>query len=100
MLASLAEWLPRRFAHYGTSVASLFADFTSPNEEYFAHADWVLRRAAEKGFLVLLTPSYAGWRGGSQGWYRAMVANGPRPAAPVWGLSRPTLPRFDQYPLG
>jgi hypothetical protein len=54
-----------------------FADYSRPNEAYFAHADWVLRRAAEKGFLVLLTPSYVGWEGGSQGWYRAMAANGP-----------------------
>jgi Protein of unknown function (DUF4038)/Putative collagen-binding domain of a collagenase len=54
-----------------------FADYTKPNEDYFAHADWVLRRAAERGFLVLLTPSYVGWEGGSQGWYRAMAANGP-----------------------
>ena len=57
--------------------AGRFPDFASPNEAYFAHADWVLRRAAEEGFLVLLTPAYAGWEGGSQGWYRAMVANGP-----------------------
>jgi hypothetical protein len=76
-LAALAAWLPARFAHYGSSIASRFADFTAPNEAYFARADWVLRRAAEKGFLVLLTPSYAGWHGASQGWYRAMVANGP-----------------------
>jgi hypothetical protein len=76
-ITGLAAWLPRRIAHYGTSVASLFADYTAPNDAYFAHADWVLRRAAEKGFLVLLAPSYAGWHGGSQGWYRAMVANGP-----------------------
>ena len=62
---------------YGTTLAASFADFTSPNEAYFAHADWVLRRAAEKGFLVLLTPSYVGYRGGPDGWYRAMVANGP-----------------------
>ena len=54
-----------------------FADYSRPNEAYFAHADWVLRRAAQKGFLVLLTPSYVGWEGGSQGWYRAMAANGP-----------------------
>jgi hypothetical protein len=74
---AMADWIPlRRLAHYGTSVASLFADFASPNDAYFAHADWVLRRAAEKGFLVLLTPAYAGWEGGSHGWYRAMAANG------------------------
>jgi hypothetical protein len=44
---------------------------------YFAHADWALRRAAEKGFLVLLAPSYMGYGGGAEGWYEAMVANGP-----------------------
>jgi hypothetical protein len=72
-VSALTGWVP----HYGTSVASFSADYASPNDAYFAHADWVLRRAAEKGFLVLLTPSYAGWHGGPQGWYRAMVANGP-----------------------
>jgi hypothetical protein len=78
VVASLAEWFPlRSFAHYGTSVATLFVDYTLPNEAYFAHADWVLRRVAEKGFLVLLTPSYAGYHGGADGWYRAMVSNGP-----------------------
>jgi Protein of unknown function (DUF4038)/Putative collagen-binding domain of a collagenase len=77
VVASLAQWLPIRFAPYATSLASLFADFTAPNEAYFAHADWVLRRAAAAGFLVLLAPSYAGYDGGSQGWYRAMAANGP-----------------------
>jgi Protein of unknown function (DUF4038)/Putative collagen-binding domain of a collagenase len=49
-------------------------DFTTPNEAYFAHADWVLRQAAAKGFLVLLTPSYTGCCG--DGWYDEMVANG------------------------
>lgn len=53
------------------------ADFDRPNEAYFAHADWILRRAAEKGFLVLLAPAYVGWDGGDEGWYQAMKANGP-----------------------
>jgi Protein of unknown function (DUF4038)/Putative collagen-binding domain of a collagenase len=52
-------------------------DYGAPNEAYFAHADWVLRRAADEGFLVLLTPSYLGPEGDSAGWYHAMVANGP-----------------------
>ena len=51
------------------------ADYTTPNETYFAYADWVLRRAAEKGLLVLLAPSYIGCC--SDGWYEEMVANGP-----------------------
>jgi Protein of unknown function (DUF4038)/Putative collagen-binding domain of a collagenase len=76
-VASLASLVPYGFAHYGTGLATLVADYSMPNEEYFAHADWVLRRAADKGFLVLLTPSYVGYDGGADGWYRAMVANGP-----------------------
>jgi hypothetical protein len=38
------------FAHYETSVASLFADDASPNEPYFVHADWVLRARLKKLF--------------------------------------------------
>ena len=47
-------------------------DYTAPNEAYFAHADWVLRRAAATGFLVLLTPSYTGCCGdaGTKRWSR------------------------------
>ena len=52
-----------------------FADYSKPNEAYFAHADWVLRQAAERGFLVLLAPSYVGCC--SDGWYDEMVTNGP-----------------------
>ncbi|ODT14394.1 MAG: hypothetical protein ABS35_34850 [Kaistia sp. SCN 65-12] len=52
-------------------------DFGTPNEAYFAHADWVLNRACQLGFLVLLAPSYAGYGGGTDGWYQAMVAVGP-----------------------
>ena len=51
-------------------------DYSSPNEAYFAHADWVLRQAEHKGFLVLLTPSYTGYEGGTDGWYRTMIMNG------------------------
>ncbi len=48
-------------------------DYTSPNPSYFAHADWVIERAAEKGILVLLTPSYLGSGCGSQGWCDQML---------------------------
>jgi hypothetical protein len=58
-------------------VTRLLADYTSPNEPYIAHTDWVLHRAAEKGLLVLLALSYVGWHGGSQGCNKAMAANGP-----------------------
>ncbi len=52
-------------------------DFTTPNEAYFAHAERILKRACELGFLVLLTPSYAGYGGGAEGWYPEMKENGP-----------------------
>ncbi len=51
-------------------------DYSTPNEAYFAHAEYVITKAAEKGILVLLTPSYMGFGGGSQGWYQEMAANG------------------------
>ena len=52
-------------------------DFATPNENYFAHADWLIQRAAERGFLILLAPAYLGYEGGSQGWYQEMRKSGP-----------------------
>jgi hypothetical protein len=51
-------------------------DFSTPNESYFTHADWVLNKAREKGILVLLAPAYTGFQGGGEGWYQEMQANG------------------------
>jgi hypothetical protein len=62
---------------YGQAPFLTVGDFDTPNEQYFVHADWVLRRAEEKGFLVLLAPAYAGASGGNEGWYQEMVKNGP-----------------------
>ena len=64
----------------------------APNEAYFAHADWVLRRAAEKGFLVLLTPSYLGCRRRSRGLVPGDGRQRSRAAAPIRRISRPALP--------
>lgn len=50
--------------------------FGTPNEAYFSHADWVLERACELGFVVLLTPAYLGYGGEHHGWYREMEASG------------------------
>ena len=51
-------------------------DFAAPNEEYFDHADWVIQRAEDLGLVLLLTPSYIGYAGTSQGWYAEMEAAG------------------------
>lgn len=53
-------------------------DFAKPNDAYFDDAEWILERARERGFLVLLAPAYMGANGGGQGWYGEMVAAGPK----------------------
>ncbi len=52
------------------------ADFDAPNEAYFAHADWVLARAAEEGFAVWLAPCYLGYPRLTEGWYDEVLQNG------------------------
>jgi len=52
-------------------------DFSTPNEKYFAHADWVIRKAAENGIQVLLYPIYLGYKGTDEGWVEEALANGP-----------------------
>jgi hypothetical protein len=61
---------------YGEPPFLVPGDYTTPNEAYFEHAAWVLRRAEEEGFLVLLTPSYVGFRDTAEGWYNEMEASG------------------------
>jgi hypothetical protein len=48
-------------------------DFTTPNEKYFAHADWVIRKASENGMLVLLFPIYLGYKGTDEGWIEELT---------------------------
>jgi hypothetical protein len=43
-------------------------NFTTPNEAYFVHADYVVNSAAAKGIVVLLAPLYLGYGCGSEGW--------------------------------
>ena len=62
--------------YYNVAPFTTVGDYSTPNEAYFAHADWVIQKAAAKGMLVLLTASYLGYQGGDQGWYQTMVANG------------------------
>jgi Protein of unknown function (DUF4038)/Putative collagen-binding domain of a collagenase len=52
-------------------------DFATPNPKYFEHVDAVLTLAAQKGFVVVLTPAYLGYDGGEEGWYQDMLRNGP-----------------------
>jgi len=65
---------PKNF--YGDAPFLTTGDFATPNEAYFAHADYVIAKAAQKGILVMLTPAYMGFGGGSEGWYQEMLVNG------------------------
>jgi hypothetical protein len=48
-------------------------DFTTPNEKYFSHTDWVIRKASEYGIQVLLTPIYLGYVGTEEGWIEELA---------------------------
>jgi hypothetical protein len=79
LIVSLIE---RRFSRnaprnaYGQDPFLSWGNFSEPNDQYFDEAEWILRRAYERGFLVLLAPVYAGFGGGEQGWMREMIAAG------------------------
>jgi hypothetical protein len=77
----LVNLLEHRFAR--NAPANAYGDrpfeaeaFGVPDEQYFKHADWVLERACELGFVVLLAPAYLGYGGGIDGWYSEMEASG------------------------
>ena len=42
--------------------------FTTPNENYFNHADYVIESAAKRGIIILLFPLYLGYDCGIDGW--------------------------------
>jgi len=63
---------PKNF--YGEAPFEKTGDFSTPNEKYFEHVDWVLKKAHERGILVLLCPIFLGVPGGDQGWYDEMVS--------------------------
>jgi hypothetical protein len=61
---------------YGVGPFTRAGDFSTPNEAYFAHAEYVIAKARENGMVVLLAPAYQGYQGGSEGWYQELRANG------------------------
>ena len=48
--------------------------FTTPNEVYFDHADYVIQAAAQRGIVVLLYPLYLGYECGREGWCEEVKA--------------------------
>ncbi len=76
---------------YGQNPFTVSGDFSTPNEKYFAHADWVIRKAAEKGIQVFLAPVYLGYIGTNEGWVKEVLANGPREKPGLGTLCRQAL---------
>lgn len=50
-------------------------DLSKPNEPFFAHVDWVIRKAYQKGIQLTIAPVWLG--SGKSGWKDIMKANGP-----------------------
>ncbi len=51
-------------------------DWSHPNEKYFAHADRVIRKAADHGMVVLLAPIYLGYIGTDEGFIKEIIKTG------------------------
>ena len=65
---------------YGNIPFLIPDDFTTPNNAYFDHVDFVLSRARDKGIEVFLYPAWLGFDAGNghpEGWYSQVIANGP-----------------------
>jgi hypothetical protein len=69
---------------YGEGPFTIPGDLSTPNEKYFANADWMLRKAGEKGIQVFLAPIYLGYIGTEEGWIEELKAAGPEKAR-NWG---------------
>ena len=52
-------------------------DFSTPNEAYFAHVDWFMETARDRGIIVLAAPAYIGWGCLREGFCDAMKEDGP-----------------------
>ena len=64
---------------YGEGPFTTHGDLTTPNEAYFAYADWCIQKAGQHGIQVILAPLYLGYPSATddEGWYREMLAMGP-----------------------
>lgn len=51
-------------------------DMTNPNNAYFAHVDWVVSKAAEKGILMTISTAWFGYRG--DGWRDSLNTSNAR----------------------
>ncbi len=70
-------------------------DFSTANADYFAFAHKVIKKANDQGIVVWLCPSYLGFGGGEDGFFREMKAGG---AARLRAYGRFVGERFKDLP--
>jgi uncharacterized protein (TIGR03382 family) len=58
---------------YGVAPFTTPGRFSTPNEAYFQHADWVIEEAAARGIQILLAPVYLGCC--DDGWFQEVRDN-------------------------
>jgi hypothetical protein len=58
---------------YGVAPFTTPGKFSTPNEAYFQHADWVIQQAAARGIQILLAPVYLGCC--NDGWFQQVRDN-------------------------
>lgn len=51
------DYYPNRDKEFPLAAAD---DLSMPNEKFFAHVDWVVRRADEKGIQLMIAPAWLG----------------------------------------
>jgi Protein of unknown function (DUF4038)/Putative collagen-binding domain of a collagenase len=73
---SLAPNSPNDF--YGNAPFAEPGDFSKPNPEYFKRAVVIVKKALDRGMLVLLAPAWMGYEGGDEGWYGEMTRSGTK----------------------
>ena len=74
--AAFTDHTPRWSNAEGEAPFADMNDWTTANEAYFAHVDWLLRELEQRGMLALVVPAYIGYDCGPQGWCERMFANG------------------------
>jgi hypothetical protein len=73
VMAALIGWLPHRDDRNAYGEAPLVGkDPARPNEKYFQHVDYIVKRANALGMFVAMLPSYSDWM-------YANVGKGPHP---------------------
>lgn len=65
------DYYPNRDGEFPLTTAD---DLSTPNEKFFAHVDWVIRKADEKGIQLMIAPAWLGCCKG--GWREKLKVNG------------------------